>query len=179
MLLTNKIIRKGSGVMSWITELKDTVKTLNANVADLATQEKAKNLRKKLIQYGIAGVAVGGIGVFISFIAFTIGGFSATQSMSSGLPYGVLIPFFLFPIFGVILGIGQTVLKIGLSILIGGETAKYLDKNFTDRCACGSVITKDEIFCTSCGREVRKTCSACGIKQNPKSSFCSNCGNKL
>lgn len=165
--------------MSWITELKDTVKTLNANVADLASQEKAKTLRGKLIKYGIIGVAVGGISVFACFIAFTIGGFSAVESMSMGIPFGVLIPFFLFPVFGIVLGISQTVLKIGLSILIGGETAKYLDKNFTDRCSCGSVITQDEIFCTSCGSEVRKTCSSCGSKQNPKSKFCNKCGNKL
>lgn len=158
--------------------LTDYIKLLNANVADLAYQEKAKKLKRNLLVWGGIAVGVGGIGILICFILFATAGFDSFTS--TGFSARVLIPFCLFPVFGIISGIGGVLLKFGLAILIGGATSRFVDKATNNRCpVCGDTIQDDEIFCSKCGTPVRKKCPVCGEIQDPKAQFCKKCGTKL
>lgn len=158
-------------------QLTDEIKKLNADVADFATQEKAKVLRKQLIVWGLVIAVVGFVGVFVCFTLFVVGG--VTTTVGSGITARVIVPFILFVPCGCLGGLGVTIAKLGLSILIGGETAKFVDKSINDRCKCGSTIEADEIFCSKCGRSVRKTCSNCGEINDISSEYCKKCGTKL
>lgn len=155
---------------------KDYINELNANISDVATSEKAKKLRKTLITVGGILTIVGFVGVIGSFIAFATAGFDAFGN--NGFTARVIVPFVLFPIFGVVSGIGGVALKLGLSILVGGEVSKFIDKNTNKRCECGSNIKDDEIFCSSCGRNLRKTCPQCNTIQEPNDAYCKKCGCK-
>ncbi len=44
---------------------------------------------------------------------------------------------------------------------------------------CGDRITKEELFCSKCGRQLRKTCSQCGTVNDPSDNYCKKCGNRL
>lgn len=158
--------------------LKDTILKLNADVSDLANQEKAKALRKKLLTAGGICGGVGGVGVIACFVAFGVLSFTYVQSFSTSFGYA-LIPFFLMIPFAVALVIGMILLRFGLSILIAGVTTKFVDKSLNRRCECGNTLEVNEKFCPKCGRPAVKVCPKCNTQNDLKDEFCSNCGNKL
>lgn len=160
-----------------MNKLLNYIRQLNANVADLAEQEKAKRLKSLLIKIGGVLTAIGIIGIMVNFVLFATAGSSAFGE--NGFTARILVPFFLFALSGFLLVIGSMLLKAGLSILIAGEAAKFTDKSLNDRCECGSPIDDDEIFCSSCGKRVRSKCAECGCMQEPNAQFCKNCGAKL
>lgn len=161
------------------SNLKSTILELNANVSDFANQEKAKKLRKKLLMWGGICIAIGVIGVVACFVAFALLGFNSVRNHSFESVGIIFVPFFLFILFGLVLAVGGTLLKLGLSILIVGEATKFVDKSLNKRCECGNMLTEKDKFCPKCGRAVVKVCQKCKTENERDAEFCSNCGAKL
>lgn len=160
-----------------MSKLTDYIKELNANIADVATSEKAKKLRKKLFIAGGICSVVGFLGLITCFILFATAGFGAFGD--NGFTARVLVPFCLFPVFGLFAGVGTWLIRIGFSILVGGEGSKFIDKTMNHRCECGYTIKDGDLFCPNCGKVVRKTCPNCGTPQEPGAQFCKKCGTKI
>lgn len=102
------------------------------------------------------------------------------QNEDEFFPTRILIPFFLFPIFGIVAGIGTSILKLGLGIVVTGYASKFVDTNHY--CPnCGDLIDEDEKFCNKCGQrlQIDKVCRDCGHENDYTSVYCSNCGSKL
>lgn len=159
--------------------LSEEIKILNANIADLASQEKAKALRKQLLIWGGVMTAVGFIGVFVCFALFVINGFSAVNSFEMGFDSKIIIPFLLIIPFAFLGSVGVTVLRLGLSILIGGAVAKFVDESLTNKCECGNEIEENEIFCSKCGKPLKKICPNCKNENSLGDVYCKKCGTKL
>ncbi|MCL2701168.1 MAG: zinc ribbon domain-containing protein [Phycisphaerae bacterium] len=165
--------------------LTNTIKQLNANTTDALTSEKAKRLRSQLLGWGIALAVIGGLGTFACFAAFAMGGFQQVHSHGQsfgggpGVPSRILVPFLLIIPFALIGSAGVLGIKLGLSIVIAGEAAKFVDK-VNLRCSrCNKVVSVDDKFCTGCGEHVRPACTNCGTINEQKSSFCKSCGSKI
>lgn len=159
-------------------KLLDTIKQLNANISDVATCEKAKKLRKKLLVGGGIGVAVGIIMVLTGFILFMVAGDNMMDTMAPSMT-SFIFPMLLFILGGLATTVSIYFIKAGLAILIGGESSKFIDKTVNDRCECGETIKEGDKFCPKCGKPVRKTCKACGKVNEPSAEYCSECGKKL
>jgi len=161
-----------------MNKLSDYIKELNANINNLANSEKAKTLRKQLIIAGIIMMIVGFCGAFICFISFALISANSMGSFTPGFPKGIFIPFFLIIPLSLIGSIGLFLLRAGLSILIGGETSKYLDK-INKKCPkCGKNIEETELYCSQCGGSVRDVCE-CGNQNEPNDNFCRKCGKSI
>ena len=99
---------------------KELVAKANAST----NTEEVIKIRNKILKISIIITAICGIGTFTSFVMFTIGGFINTQNMEFNMAR-ILIPFFLFPVFGIGLGIGVTGLKAGLAIVVAQQGSKF------------------------------------------------------
>lgn len=154
-------------------KIMDTIKELNANIADIGTCEKAKKLRKKLL---IAGGVLLGIG-FLLFAIIAIVMVASFNSFSNIEAFMIM-----FVILGILMvaciSVGGVCLKLGLSILVVGEGTKLIDKTITKRCECGETIREDNQFCPKCGKSVRVSCE-CGQINEPGDKFCGKCGKRL
>lgn len=158
-------------------KLLDTIKELNANISDVATSEKAKKLRKKLLVGGGIGAGVGILMVLAGFILFMTAGDSMMESMSPSMS-SFIFPMIIFMLGGIVTTVSIFFIKAGLTILIGGESSKFIDKSVNIRCECGESVKEGDKFCPKCGRALRKTCS-CGKVNEPNAEYCSECGKKL
>lgn len=157
-------------------KLGNAIKELNANVADVATCEKAKKLRKNLLVWGGIGVALGALMILGGIVLFMSS--FASFGEFTGLPVTTIIGMVMFAMGGGVLSISAILIHYGLTILIGGEAVKLVDKSINQRCECGEVIQVSSKFCPKCGKAVRKTCE-CGHVNDPAAEFCSECGKKL
>lgn len=157
--------------------LGNAVKELNVNVADVATCEKAKKLRKKLLTFGIVGVVLGALMILGGIIMFMIPLMSPLETVN-GLPVTSIIGMIMFMIGGGLSSISVVLIYYGLAILVGGATAKFVDKSINQRCECGEVILSSSKYCPKCGLPVRKTCE-CGHVNDSESKYCTECGKKL
>ncbi len=160
-------------------KIMDYVKQINASITDVASQEKAKQVRKKLI---IAGTIITVISILIvvgAFIAFVMVGVNAVDNASDFKMINVVTPMIFFLIGGILLSIGSVILKAGLAIFIGGETSSFVDRTINKRCECGNTITSDQMFCPKCGRPVRRVCPHCNAVLEPSDTFCRKCGHKV
>lgn len=153
-------------------KIMDTIKELNANIADIGTCEKAKKLRKKLLIWG--GVLTG-LG-FLLFGAIVIS--MSTIGLSSNITAMMALFVVLALLMMACIGVGGVCLKLGLSILVVGEGSKFVDKTITKRCECGEAIREENQFCPKCGKSVRVACD-CGQINEPGDKFCGKCGKKL
>ena len=165
--------------------LREQIHILNADVHNVASCEKAKKLRKKLLGISIPLMSIGFVGVFGCFIAFVLGGINMVESTAEGFsgfgfPTGVLVPFFLIIPFALMSGIGTVLCRIALGIIITDYTTKLIDDAVVAKCpSCGESIKEDAIFCANCGTQLCKRCPKCNHVNAPKSQFCTKCGEKI
>ncbi len=163
-------------------KLKDIIAELNNNISDIANQEKAVKLRRALMIIGGILAIVGIVGVIYYFAAFGNAGFEQVDNFHSDPtstfnPIPIMIK---FVVSGIIAGIGTTIFKLGLSITIAGVTTKFAGDVLTDKCPdCGTAIKGDDVFCTSCGKQLRKVCAKCNHINEADEKFCAKCGSQL
>lgn len=158
--------------------LRDEIVELNNDVNNVSNSKKAKKLRKKLMTIGLILAILGFGGVLTCLILFTTAGMNAFDD--NGFTPRVLIPFILFVPCGAVGSIGMVIYHMGLSIVITGYTANLINETVTLKCPdCGDPISKDELFCTKCGRKLRNQCTKCGFINEPEDKFCAKCGNEL
>lgn len=168
--------------MKWfifLKNLKTTVKELNSNVNNVANTEKAKQLKDKLLKYGIPLSIVGGVGVLIAII-LGVGAFSALMESKKVLPVAIILPIVFFVIFSALLSIGITFLIFGLKIMVVEYTSDIIEESFGCNCPkCGARINDQTVYCPTCGVLLKKECSNCKHINNPRATFCEKCGKKL
>lgn len=154
---------------------KELVAKANAST----NTEEVKKIRNKILKISGIITVICGIGTFLSFVMFAIGGFINVSSMDFNIAR-ILIPFFLFPIFGFGLSIGVLGLKAGLAIVVAQEGSKFLDTN-TYCPYCHDIVSEDEKFCNKCGKPLLKDkiCKKCNTKNDLNDLYCKECGEKL
>ena len=158
--------------------LKETIKTLNADVNNVANCEKAKKLRKKLLSIGLPMAICGFLGVFICFALFATAVFGAFGP--NGFSASILIPFLLIIPCAVVGVIGALIASLGFNIVVTGYTTNLINETIGNNCPnCGKTLNSEEVFCSKCGVKVIKECSKCQHINDYKSEFCSKCGTKL
>lgn len=158
--------------------LREEIISLNKDVSNIASCEKAKKLRKKLLSIGLPLAIIGVIGVITCFILFATAGFNGFSE--NGFSARLIVPFCLFPIFGVIAGIGAYISALGFKILITDYTTNLADSVVGNNCPeCGDKIENDEEYCTKCGTQLKKICSNCKTINSTKDTYCKKCGKKL
>lgn len=159
-------------------KIMDYVKSINASVNDLVSQERAKKIRKRLIVSGIICLVLG-IGLLsYSMISSILNFFEGMDSMDFNFGHE-MISFILFIPGGFLMMAGITLLRAGLAILFTKETSSFVDKTINNRCSCGNTITSDQMFCPKCGRPTRQVCSNCGQVLEPNDDYCRKCGTKV
>lgn len=157
--------------------LRNEIIELNNDVNNVANSKKAKKLRKKLVTIGLILGILGFGGVLTCFTLFVVNGIASDLS---GPGPGIIIPFILFVPCGLIGGIGMMIFHLGLSIVITGYTTNLINETVVLKCPdCGDPISKDELFCTKCGRKLRNQCAKCGYINEPEDKFCAKCGSEL
>ena len=169
--------------------LRNRIKELNSDVNIVTNSEEASKLRKKILLFGIPMLVVGIIGVITCFVFLVKGVINYTQSMmdsvkdmslSLSFPTEILLPFFiLIPCFFV-LAIGGTLTSLGLRIAITGHSSNFINKTVGDNCPnCGTLIVKDNSFCSKCGTKLTKKCPNCNHDNDYKNDYCVNCGTPM
>lgn len=165
--------------MSLFNNLSEEIRRLNADVNSVANHKRARELRQKLLKIGIPTAVCGFLGLIGCLIAFALIGISAVGSFD-GFPTLILIPFFLFIPCGIVMMVGMTITSLGMKIVVVGFTSNFVEEALEEKCPyCGDKITPGEIFCTECGRPLKKICSNCGHENLLTSKHCEKCGNKL
>ena len=172
--------------------LRTEILKLNSDVKNITNCEKAKKLRKRLLQIGIPLAIIGIIGglIFIGmFISGMMNSFGSTvdkmQESVNGSSFNVFAQFNLTPIFISILlfivgAIGASLASLGFKIVVTGYTTELIDEAANNKCPrCGDKIDENEKFCSNCGYSFNSECASCGNINNPKDKFCTNCGRQL
>ena len=164
--------------MSIFSGLSEEIKALNSDVKNVANCEKAKKLRKKLLGIGLPMAIVGYLGVFVCFVLFATAGAGAFGD--NGFTARLIVPFVLFVPCGFLGGFGTMIASLGFSLVIAGYTSEMIDETVGNNCPkCGDKISKDEMFCSKCGTQVKKECPDCKTINTYKDNFCKKCGRKL
>ena len=158
--------------------LQETIKALNADVKNITNCDKAKNLRKKLLQIGLP-MAIGGfIGVFICFALFATAGGSAMGA--NGFSSRIMVPFLLIIPCAVVGAIGARLTSLGFKIVIAGYATNLIDEAVGNNCPnCKSTIESGMAFCAKCGTKIQKECANCNHINGNANAFCEKCGHKL
>lgn len=159
-------------------DLENTIKSLNADVKNVANSEKAKKLRKKLLSIGLPLAIIGYLGVFICFVLCATAGFSSFSD--NGFSARILVPFFLAIPCAVLGSIGSTLSALGFKIVITGYTTNLINETVGNNCPnCGDKITEGEDYCSKCGYALQKQCTKCGHLNSIKNQYCEKCGTQL
>lgn len=163
-------------------KIMDYVKNINASVNDLVSKEKAIKIRKRLIISGIICLILGLATIAFCFINFSV---NFTNYMNNDIHSfqisfkSINLSFILFIPGAILIFVGFILLKAGLAILVTKGTSQFIDDVINNRCACGNVITSDQMFCPKCGRPTRQVCSNCGNVLEPNDEYCRKCGTKV
>ncbi len=158
--------------------LREEIKRLNADVKNVANCARARALRKTLLQIGVPMAVVGLLGAFTCFILFATAG--ADGFGESGFTARLLVPFVLFVPCGLLGGIGVSIARLGLQILITGYAANLVDEAVGNNCPrCKAPVKADAVFCSACGAELVVKCAACATVNDTSAKFCKNCGKAL
>lgn len=154
-------------------KILDTIKKLNADASNLANQEKAKKLRKRLLTAGIILAVLGFGGAVACFALF------AAFSMSFQTNY-ILIPLLLMIPCFIAGGIGVFCIYAGFAIILTGVSTKFIAKSLSSHCPyCNKFIEEDALFCNGCGKSFRRKCPSCQTINEPDSLYCKTCGTRL
>lgn len=154
-------------------KILDTIKKLNADVSDLANQEKAKKLRKRLLTVGIMLAVLGFGGAFACFCLFAI------SSMNFQMENSLILSLLIIPCFFIGI-VGAFCIYAGLAIVLTGASSKLIDKSLASHCPnCNKLIEEDALFCSNCGKSFKRKCFTCGTINEPDSSYCKTCGTRL
>ncbi len=154
---------------------KDEIVKLNNGVKTVASCERARALRKKLLKIGVSLAVIGFTGVFVCFILFATAG--ASGFTSNGFSARILIPFFLFLPCGVVGSIGTTIASLGLKIMVTDYASTLIDETIGNACPhCNDPVEDDEIFCSNCGKKLKTKCPSCQTVNSVDAKFCKRCG---
>ena len=159
--------------------LRNEILEMNNDINNVSNSKKAKRLRRVLLIIGTILAIVGYGSTFACFALFTINSFNGVKE-GNGFGLGVIIPFILFIPSFLIGGFGVMLIKLGLSIIVTGYASNYIDERVALKCPeCGDIVSKNELFCTKCGKKVRIQCEECGCINNIDDKFCAKCGHEL
>lgn len=160
-----------------LKNIKNAIKEINSGVQSKVNNEKAIKLKKKLIHISIPLIVVGIIGVIVSFVLFVTAGNKAFTD--NGFSARIMISIVTFIVSGIILSVGFAILSLALNIVVTQFATNLISEETSEICPfCHAKINENSIFCTSCGKQLKKQCS-CGQVNDLNSSFCSQCGKNL
>ena len=162
------------------SSLQQQMKALNSDVKSVATCEKAKKLRKKLLTIGIPMTVLGFGGALVCFILFGVLSFQKVNSDSFEFDGTFLIPFFCIIPCAFVGAIGAGILSTGLKIVIADYVSTVIEEAVGLVCpVCKATVAPNAKFCGSCGTVLIKKCPNCQ-KENPlENGFCVDCGTPL
>ena len=161
------------------TSLRQQILAFNADVNNVATSEKAKKLRKKLLSIGIPMAVLGFGGLTLCFILFTVFSIQSVQEMT-GFSTKVIIPFVCIIPCALVGGIGASFINYGLQIVLAGYTTQLVQENAGFSCpSCKQAVEPTAKFCGTCGAAIEKVCQHCQAANPLQNEFCSQCGKKL
>lgn len=157
--------------------IKDAINEINSGLHDKVNNEKAIKLKKKLLNISIPLIIIGVIGITVSFVLFVTAGKNAFTD--NGFSARIIIPMVTLIVFGFILAVGFSLLSLALKIVVTQYATNLISEETSEFCpVCHAKINENSVFCTSCGKQIKKQCS-CGQVNDLNSSFCSKCGKKL
>ena len=166
----NSVVKKTGGFFS----------NLVSKANKSTNSETAKKIRKNLLVWGGVGLGFGIVLFLAGFITCVADGFSSVSSMDFGIPAGFIAGIVLSAVGVILIPIGGIAIKAGFAIVVTGMTAKFIDNNKYCK-ICGDRIEGNEMFCNSCGANLRenKLCKACGTQNELDDKFCRKCGKQL
>lgn len=158
--------------------LKEDLARYNENPND---EELSKKLAKKRLTMRIVGIILAVLGFGGAIACFVLLMTSGEYFMEHGFTPRLIVPFALVVPSAFIGGIGAMLINVSASIT---SNVRVLEQAMTDslgvKCGnCGYIVNKDELFCTKCGKPIKKICPNCGEEYNANNDFCGKCGTKL